>query len=137
MSAKDRVPPATSSHLSLQLDLFGIAERVIDFDAEIADGAFEFCVSKRQLNRSQVPRLLVDLGRFRTPHRVSAIGGAVQSGARDPGMDDPSILSCREVRVRPEAAREEILAVSRVDLRKPGLGAPSQAGPGNVGLGAT
>jgi hypothetical protein len=26
-----------------------------------------------------------------------------------------------EVRVRPEAAREEILAVSRVDLRKPGL----------------
>jgi hypothetical protein len=34
-------------------------------------------------------------------------------------MDDPRILSRRKVRSRLEAAREEILAVSRVDLRKP------------------
>jgi hypothetical protein len=52
---------------------------------------------------------------------MRAIGGAVKPGALDPGVDNSCILSCREVRVRPEAAREEILAVFRVDLRKPGL----------------
>ena len=87
------MPPVITATLFFRLDLLGNAERVVNLDAEIADGAFELCVSKQQLNRSQVPRLLVDLGRFRPSHRVSAVGGAVQSGARDPGVDDPSILS--------------------------------------------
>jgi hypothetical protein len=36
-------------------------------------------------------------------------------------VDNSCILSCREVRLHPEAAWEKILAVFRVDLRKPGL----------------
>jgi hypothetical protein len=45
-------------HFSSHLDLLRNAKRVIDLDAEIADGAFELSVSKQQLNRSQVPVFL-------------------------------------------------------------------------------
>src|SRR6266568_384278 len=75
---------------------------------------------EEKLNRSQVAGLLVDLGRLRPPHRMRTIGGAVKPGAFDPGMDDPCILPCREVRLRPEATWEEILSIPRVDLGKPG-----------------
>src|SRR5439155_21479359 len=63
---------------------------------------------------------LVNLGRLRPPHRVRPVGGAVKPGALDPGMDDARILSYREVRLRPEAAREEVLSIPRLDLGKPG-----------------
>src|SRR6202795_3335616 len=75
---------------------------------------------EQQLNRPQVPRLLVDLGRLRPAHRVGAVGRAVEPGTLDPGMDDPRILPGREVRLRPEAAREEVPSIPGLDLGKPG-----------------
>src|SRR5260370_24029962 len=106
--------------LSSQLDLLGDAERVIDLDAEIADRAFELRVPEEKLNRPQVARLLVDLGRLRSPHRMRAVGGAVEPGTLDPGMDDPRILPGRQVRLRPEAAREEVPPIPGLNLGKPG-----------------
>jgi hypothetical protein len=103
-----------------QLDLLGNAERVIDLDAEITNRAFELRVPEEQLDGSQVACLLVDLRRLRPPHRVRAVGGAVKSGALDPGMDDPRILPGREVRLCPEAAREEVASIPGLDLGKPG-----------------
>src|SRR5271154_4190969 len=91
--SQPRLAGLRSFCLSSQLDLLGNAERVIDLDAEIAHRAFELCVAEQQLNHSQIPCPLVDLGRLCTPHRVSDVGGAVQPGARDPGVDDPGI--CR------------------------------------------
>ena len=44
-------------------------------------------------------------------------------------MDDPCILSRRQVRLRPESAREEILCLPRVDLGK--LYGPSPTGMGS------
>ena len=90
--------------LNSQLDLLRGAERVADLDAEVADCAFELRMTQEKLNRPQIARLLVDLGRLRPPHRVRAVGGAVKPGALDPGVDNSCIVSCREVRVRPEAA---------------------------------
>jgi hypothetical protein len=42
---------ATSSYLSSQLDLLRDAERVIDLDAKVADGAFELRMPEEQLHR--------------------------------------------------------------------------------------
>jgi len=78
-------------------------------------------MTQEKLNRPQIARLFVDLGCLRPSHRMGAVREAVKPGALDPGVDNSCILPCREVRVRPEAAQEEILAVSSVDLRKPGL----------------
>jgi len=51
---------------------------------------------------------------------MRAVGGAVEPGALDPGIDDPRILPGRDVRPRPEAAREEVSSVPGLDLGKPG-----------------
>ena len=64
--------------LSLELDLLGNAERVVDLDAEVADRAFELRVPKQKLDRSEVARFLVDLGRLRPAHRVGAVTGRVK-----------------------------------------------------------
>jgi hypothetical protein len=77
---------------SSQLDLLGNAERVADFDAEVADSALELRMPEEQLDGSQVARLLVDLRRLRPTHRMRAVGGAVQPSGLDPSMDDPCIL---------------------------------------------
>jgi hypothetical protein len=92
----------------------------IDLDAEIANRAFELRMPKQQLNCSQIAGLFVYLGRLRSPHRMRAVGRAVEPGTLDPGMDDPRILTGREVRLRPEAAREEVLSIPGLDLGKPG-----------------
>jgi hypothetical protein len=51
---------------------------------------------EQELHGTQVPRLLVDLRRFRPPHRVRAVCGTIEFGTLDPGMDDPQVLSRRE-----------------------------------------
>jgi hypothetical protein len=81
-----------ADYFSSQLDLLGSAERAVDLDAEIADGALELRMPEEQLDGSQVARLLVDLRRLRPTHRVRAVGGAVQPGALNPSMDDPDQL---------------------------------------------
>ena len=63
-----------------ELDLLRDAERIIDFDPEVANGAFQLGMSEQKLNRPQVARLLIDLGRLRPSHRVRAVGGAVKAG---------------------------------------------------------
>ncbi len=51
---------------------------------------------------------------------MRAVGGAVKPGTLDPSVDDPRILPGREVRLRPEAAREEVPSIPGLDLGKPG-----------------
>ena len=51
----------TALPLFSDLDLLGNRKRVVDLDLEVAPNrALNFCVAKQQLNRSKVPRLLVD-----------------------------------------------------------------------------
>jgi len=54
-------------------DLLRDAERVVDLDTEVPDGAFEFRVSEQQLDRSQIAGLLVNLRRLGAPHRMRSI----------------------------------------------------------------
>src|SRR5213079_2792561 len=114
-------PRAGPRHLSqLATQPARNAERVVDLDPEVMNRAFELRMPEQQLNRSQVTRLLVDLGRLRSPHRMRAVGGVVEPGALDPGIDDPRVLPGRDVWLRAEAAREEVSSVPGLDLGKPG-----------------
>ena len=42
---------------------------------------------------------------------MGPVSRAVETGAFDPTVDDPSVLSCRDVRLVMKAAREEVLPV--------------------------
>jgi len=108
-----------ADQFSSQLDLFRNAQRVMDLDTEVTNRAFELCMSQQELNGPEVARLLVNLCSLCPPHRMRAIRRAIEPGALDPGMDDPTILSCRQMRLYQEAAREEVLSIPASDLGKP------------------
>ena len=46
------------------VNLFRYAKRIIDFDAEVPDCAFDLGVAQEQLHRAQIACTAVDEGRF-------------------------------------------------------------------------
>ena len=58
--------------LRSELDLLRDAERIVDLDPEIANGALQLRVAEQQLLRSQVAGLPVNLGRLRAAQRMRA-----------------------------------------------------------------
>jgi hypothetical protein len=50
---------------------------------------------------------------------VYTVSRAIQTGALDPAMDDPSVLPCRDVRMIIKAAREQVLTASEGSTGKP------------------
>jgi hypothetical protein len=49
------------------INLFRYCQSVIDFDAEIADRAFDFGMSEQELDSPEIAGPSIDQGRFRAP----------------------------------------------------------------------
>jgi hypothetical protein len=64
-------------------------------------------MAKEELYGPQVTRLFVKLSRLCPAHRVRAVRRTIEPGAPNPLIDDARVLSCREVRLRAEPAREQ------------------------------
>jgi len=92
----------------LKFDLLRDADRIVDLDTEISDGAFQLRVTEQQLHGPQVAGLSINLSRFRLAHRVRAIRRTIKPGPLNPSMDDARVLACRDVRLLPETAREQV-----------------------------
>jgi hypothetical protein len=50
----------------LEIDLLG--QSVVYLNSEISDGAFQLCMTEKQLHCAQVAGLTIDLGGLRSPH---------------------------------------------------------------------
>jgi hypothetical protein len=72
--------------------LFRYGKGIVDFYAEVANGALDFCVSEQGLYGSQVTSAPVDQGRFGPAERMSTEDFRVQPDARNPLGDEPRIL---------------------------------------------
>jgi hypothetical protein len=70
---------------------------------------------QEELHGSQIARPLVNLSRLCSAHRVRAVRRTIATGALNPSMDDARVSACREVRLLPEAAREQVLIPSATD----------------------
>ena len=116
-----RGPATTRHHFVLRLDLLGYGKRVVYLDAEIAHRAFQLRVPEKQLHRSQVARFLIYLCRLGPSHRMRAIGRAIKPSACDPRMDDPGILSGRQVRLLSDPAGKEVPGAPASNVGKPRL----------------
>jgi hypothetical protein len=46
------------------VDLFRYCQGVIDFDAQISDGAFDLCMPEQKLDGPEISRAPIDQGRF-------------------------------------------------------------------------
>ena len=52
------------------INLFRYRKGIIDFDAEISDGAFDLCMSEQKLDGPEIASPPVDQGGLRTSQRV-------------------------------------------------------------------
>jgi hypothetical protein len=66
--------PRAAACRRLDFRLLGDLQRVIDFDAEVANCAFQLGMAKQQLNGPQVLCALVDQGRLGSPHGMRSVG---------------------------------------------------------------
>lgn len=80
---------------NLQFNLLGNPEGIVHLHTQVSDGAFEFCVTKQNLDGSEIARLLVNLCRLGPPHGVGAIGAGFKANGGDPPVDNPSVLPGR------------------------------------------
>ena len=77
---------------SSDIDLLGDLYRVIDLDAEIANGALDLRVAQQELNRPEIARSPVDQHGLRAAKGVRTKLGRVEPDAGHPLLHEPSIL---------------------------------------------
>jgi hypothetical protein len=72
-------------------------ERVIDVNAQIADGAVDLRMAEQDLNCTQVARLLIDDGSLGSAQRMRPVVFPAQPEHRYPLVNEPSILPGADV----------------------------------------
>ena len=77
------------------INLFGYGEGIVDLDAEIPDGAFDFGVPQQELDSPQISRASINQRCLCSSQGMGAKDVWVQSDARSPFGDKPSVLPCR------------------------------------------
>jgi hypothetical protein len=63
----------------LEVNLFGNRQGVINLDAKIANGAFELCVTKQNLNGAQISCLPVNQGRLGSAQGMGSAGREIET----------------------------------------------------------
>ncbi|MGF6371636.1 hypothetical protein OKW40_004386 [Paraburkholderia sp. RAU6.4a] len=82
------------SHVPMfDFSLLRYFEGIVDLNPEISNSAFQFAVTKQELNGSKILRPLVDQGGLRPAHRVRAVSGRIKTDCSDPLMNHPGVLS--------------------------------------------
>ena len=100
---------------SFELYLLRQRQSIVDFDPELTDGALNLRMSEKQLDRSQVAGLAVDLSRLGATQRMCAI-------RLDPDAGLPCVVSLveptgSETHLIAHAGQTEIVAVLKERLR--------------------
>lgn len=75
----------TVSGFSLNISGLGNFERIIHFNAEVADRTFRLPVVQHQLNGAEVPGFPVDQRDLGASYRMRPVFGRVQANTGDPG----------------------------------------------------
>ncbi len=95
-TAIGRTPPARATVWSAakwsDLRLLRHLKRVVHLDSEVANGALDLRVSKKQLHVAKIVRPPIDQRRFRSAHAVRSVGVLVQPDFGDPAMHNPGVL---------------------------------------------
>jgi hypothetical protein len=91
------------------INLFRYCERIVNFDTEIVDCAFDLRMTEQQLNRTEITGPAVDEGRLCAAERVRPEEVRIQANARNPTRDKASVLTCRQRPVVAHVAGEQEL----------------------------
>jgi hypothetical protein len=75
---------ADQGELVLDIGLLGDCQGVIDFDAELADGAVDLGVAEQQLHRTEVTCSFLNQSGLRAADRMSAEHRRIEADSGDP-----------------------------------------------------
>lgn len=89
--------------ISSDVDLFCYCKRIVDFNSQVPDGAFDFGVPQKQLYSSQITSAPIDEGRLRPAERMGPEQVRIQ--AYPAIHPDKSRAYCRVVRLPPVPRR--------------------------------
>ena len=89
----ERIAPPIGSDVNLLGDL----NRVVDFDAEISDRAFDLGMAKQELDCTEVAGSPIDQSGLRSSKRMRAILQWIETNAFKPLAKEPAILTGREM----------------------------------------
>jgi hypothetical protein len=78
---------------ALRLGLLSYLKCIIDFDAQVSYCTFKLGMSQKQLNRTKILGPSIDQRRFRSAHRMCAIGHDIKANRGYPSSDDARVLS--------------------------------------------
>lgn len=87
----------TADCRKLDFGLLRDLKRVIYLDSEVTNGTLQLAMPEQKLNRSQVLRPLINQRCLGSPHGVRAIDCRIESDCSNPLMDDPGVLSGRNM----------------------------------------
>ena len=88
------------------VDAFGDAQRVFQFDAEIPHSAIHFGVAEQELDRPKIASLAVYQCGFRPAQGMRPVAARVETNRHYPVADKSGVLACRQVGRRVEPTRE-------------------------------
>ena len=86
--------------------MFRDAQGIVDFNAQVPDGALQLGMPEQKLYRPKVAGLSVDMCRLGTPQRVSAVLVWIKTDAGDPLIHNPGVLTRGKMREAVNPARE-------------------------------
>ena len=83
------------------------SDRIINVDAEVANGIVDVRMTQQDLHRAKVSGCLVDERSLRSAHRMRAVFRHDEANCTDPLIDQSGILTGAEVTHIVDAARED------------------------------
>ncbi len=88
------------------VDLFSYCKRIVDLDAEVANGTLDLGMPKQELNRAQIASPLVDQCRLGPPKGMRPKQRRVETDANNPFRQQPRLLPRRQRPFRSAPAEE-------------------------------
>lgn len=92
------------------IDLLRDLDRVIDLDAELANGALDLRMPEQELHRAQIASAPVDQHRLRSAQRMRTELRRVETDAGHPFQHEPSVLTRGQPAIRIAPAGEQQLS---------------------------
>lgn len=93
--------------------LLGQDQSIINFDAKVTNGAFQFGIPEQELAGAKVAGSLIDQGHFCSPEAVRPIERGIEADQGQPAVEQAAVLPGRYVIAGSAAAREEPIASCR------------------------
>jgi hypothetical protein len=104
-----------------QLDLLRQLQGIVDFDAKVPNGTFQFAVAEQELACAQISGLLVNQRHLCPAQTMRPVSAWLQIDHRNPLSNEAGVLAGADVIALATATREKPVIISAPSVREPSV----------------